>query len=69
MFNKIYKSLKWGGAFLMFEKVRANDARFQDMISQIYMDYKIKQGFKSIHFLFRTWRWNGQSFRKKYCNI
>ena len=29
----------------MFEKVRANDARFQDMISQIYMDYKIKQGF------------------------
>ena len=45
LFNKIYKSLKWGGAFLMFEKVRANDARFQDMMSQIYMDYKIKQGF------------------------
>ena len=34
-----------GGAFLMFEKVRANDARFQDMMTQIYMDYKIKQGF------------------------
>ena len=45
LFNKIYKSLKWGGAFLMFEKVRANDARFQDMMSQIYMDYKIQQGF------------------------
>ena len=45
LFNKIYKSLKWGGAFLMFEKVRANDARFQDMMTQIYMDYKIKQGF------------------------
>ena len=28
--SKIYQSLEWGGCFLMFEKVRAPDARFQD---------------------------------------
>ncbi len=45
IFNKIFKSLNWGGCFIVFEKVRYPDARFQDMISQIYMDYKIEQGF------------------------
>ena len=38
--NKIFKSLNWGGAFFMIEKVRANDARFQDIMNQIYIDYK-----------------------------
>ena len=38
--NKIFKSLNWGGAFFMVEKVRANDARFQDIMNQIYIDYK-----------------------------
>jgi len=32
LFDKIYESLNWGGAFIMFEKVRAPDARFQDII-------------------------------------
>ena len=45
IFNKIYKTLNWGGAFILFEKVRAPDARFQDMISQIYQDYKIDNGY------------------------
>ena len=30
--KKIYKSLNWGGGFIMFEKVRAPDARFQDLM-------------------------------------
>jgi tRNA (cmo5U34)-methyltransferase len=45
LINKIFNALKWGGAFLMFEKVRANDARFQDMMASIYNDYKLEQGY------------------------
>lgn len=29
----------------MFEKVRAPDARFQDMMSALYVDFKLQQGF------------------------
>ena len=47
IFNKIYKSLNWGGAFIFFEKVRAPDARFQDILSQMYQDYKIDQGYSA----------------------
>ena len=45
VFNRIYEALEWGGAFLLFEKVRAPDARFQDMAAQIYHEYKLRQGF------------------------
>jgi len=45
VFNKVYKSLDWGGAFVLFEKVRAPDARFQDIASQLYIEFKIDQGF------------------------
>lgn len=41
----IYASLNWGGAFLFFEKVRAPDARFQDMMSALYVDYKLENGY------------------------
>ena len=47
LFNKIYNSLKWGGAFVFFEKVRGPDARFQDIMSLIYNEYKIDQGYTS----------------------
>lgn len=43
--NKIYNSLEWGGAAIIFEKVRGADARFQDILTQLYIDYKLKQGF------------------------
>ncbi len=43
--SKIYESLEWGGCFLMFEKVRAPDARFQDYMNQIYTEYKIKKEY------------------------
>ncbi len=43
--DKIYESLNWGGAFLLFEKVRAPDARFQDIMTALYTDYKLDQGY------------------------
>jgi len=45
LIDKIYKSLKWGGAFILFEKVRAPDARFQDMMTRIYDDFKLSNGY------------------------
>jgi len=46
-FDKIYNSLKWGGAFIIYEKVRSSDARFQDITTLLYNDYKIQQGYTS----------------------
>jgi len=43
--NKIYKSLNWGGALFLVEKVRASDARFQDIMNQFYIDYKLSQKY------------------------
>jgi tRNA (cmo5U34)-methyltransferase len=45
LIDKVYKSLNWGGAFIMFEKVRGPDARFQDILTALYNDYKIEQGY------------------------
>ena len=45
IFNKIFKELNWGGGFLFFEKVRAPDARFQDMMGLIYNDFKLDNNF------------------------
>jgi len=45
LLNRIYQSLNWGGAFVMFEKVRGPDARFQDIATGIYTDYKLAQGY------------------------
>jgi len=43
--NTIYEALEWGGAFIWFEKVRACDARFQDIFNLLYIDYKLEQGY------------------------
>ncbi len=45
LFDKVFESLNWGGGFVFFEKVRAPDARFQDMMSLIYTDYKLDVGY------------------------
>jgi len=44
-FDKLYEALNWGGALIMFEKVRAPDARFQDMAVSMYNEFKLEQGF------------------------
>ena len=40
--DKIYETLDWGGAFFVFEKIRAPDARFQDYMTQVYNDFKVR---------------------------
>ncbi|MFQ5622318.1 MAG: methyltransferase domain-containing protein [Paracoccaceae bacterium] len=45
LFDRIYNSLNWGGAFVCFEKTRGPDARFQDMLSSLYVDFKLRNGF------------------------
>ena len=43
--DKIYSALNCGGAFIWFEKVRASDARFQDIMTTLYTDYKLEQNY------------------------
>jgi tRNA (cmo5U34)-methyltransferase len=45
LYDRIFQSLKWGGAFILFEKVRAPDARFQDIMNALYVDFKLDNGF------------------------
>ncbi len=45
VFNKIYKSLNWGGALFLVEKVRSYDARTQDQMTTIYEEFKLYNGF------------------------
>lgn len=54
LFDRIYETLNWGGAFVMFEKVRGPDARFQDMMSQLYNDFKVKNGFSGEEIVEKT---------------
>ncbi|WP_250532344.1 methyltransferase domain-containing protein [Caballeronia sp. ATUFL_F1_KS39] len=54
VFDRIYTRLNWGGAFMLFEKVRAPDARFQDMIVSLYNDYKRREGFSADEILNKT---------------
>jgi tRNA (cmo5U34)-methyltransferase len=45
LFDRLYQSLNWGGAILIYEKVRAPDARFQDYMSALYTDFKLERGY------------------------
>lgn len=45
--DKVFASLNWGGAFVLYEKVRGPDARFQDILTAMYHDYKTSRGFSS----------------------
>ena len=48
LIDRIFKALNWGGCFVMFEKVRGPDARFQDILTAMYSyDYKLAQGYNS----------------------
>jgi tRNA (cmo5U34)-methyltransferase len=44
-FDRVYQALNWGGAFFCFEKVRAPDARFQDLATALYQEHKLGQGY------------------------
>ena len=45
LINLIYDKLNWGGALIIFEKVRDPDARFQDILTQTYSEFKLSQGY------------------------
>jgi tRNA (cmo5U34)-methyltransferase len=47
LIDKFYKTLNWGGALLLFEKVRGADARFQDIMTALYTDYKLRVGYSA----------------------
>jgi tRNA (cmo5U34)-methyltransferase len=47
LITKLYDSLQWGGALVMFEKVRGPDARFQDILTRLYDDYKLEKGYSA----------------------
>ena len=47
LINKIFKSLNWGGVLVLVEKIRGNDARFQDIFIFLHHDYKKRKGFKT----------------------
>ncbi len=51
VFNKIYEALEWGGALVLFEKARAPDARFQDITTQLYIEFKLDNSFNEIEIL------------------
>ncbi len=46
-FQKIYDSLHWGGAFILFEKVRGPDARFQDILTVLHNEFKMGRGLSA----------------------
>lgn len=54
LFDRIYRALHWGGAFILFEKVRAPDARFQDMLTSLYLDFKLRNGFSADEILAKS---------------
>jgi len=45
LFDRLYQSLNWGRALLIYEKVRAPDARFQDYMTSLYVDFKLERGY------------------------
>ncbi len=54
LFKKVYDALDWGGAFVMFEKVRGPDARFQDILVSLYNDFKMANGFSAEEILSKS---------------
>ena len=54
LINRIWERLHWGGAFILFEKVRGPDARFQDMAVALYNDFKSRNGFSADEILNKT---------------
>jgi len=46
LFDNIFNALEWGGALIIFEKVRASDARFQDIFTTLYNEFKLENGYE-----------------------
>lgn len=40
--KQIYKSLNPGGGFILVEKIRSKDSNFEDILNQMYFDFKLR---------------------------
>ncbi len=47
LLKRIYAALEPGGALILYEKTLGEDARIQDMLTQLYFDFKSEQGLSS----------------------
>jgi tRNA (cmo5U34)-methyltransferase len=47
LLTRIFESLEPGGALILYEKTLGENAQVQDMISQLYFDFKSEQGLSS----------------------
>ena len=54
LIDRIYEALNWGGGFIWFEKVRGPDARFQDILTTLYNDFKLEQGLDADEIVAKT---------------
>lgn len=45
LIDRLFQTLNWGGGLVMFEKVRGADARFQDILTALYTDFKLDNGY------------------------
>ena len=43
LLKKIYKSLDSGGAFISVEKIRSSNSHYEDILNQMYFDFKLSQ--------------------------
>ena len=54
LIDRIFESLQWGGAFIWFEKVRGPDARFQDIVTTLYNDFKLENDLDAEEIVAKT---------------
>ena len=54
LINRLYTALNWGGALILFEKVRGADARFQDIFTTLYTEFKQDQLFTADEILAKS---------------
>lgn len=45
--KKVFQALNKGGAFILFEKILADDAKMENLSQAVYMDYKLNQGYSA----------------------
>ena len=43
LLKSIYKSLSSGGGFIFVEKIRSKNSHFEDILNQMYFDFKLRQ--------------------------
>ena len=49
--RRIYKSLNPGGGFILVEKIRSSDSQFEDILNQLYFDFKLRQNLSESEIL------------------